>query len=343
MNRFFILVLLLLAVSSCSKESVEPTDQNIEPSFSITVALPGVETRLESHTDDDNSWTFSWENGDAMGNWHTGCTTLQEFVNKKATGETASFSGDLGAGENHRFIFPYDSDDTKIISGEKYAIDISSQDGTLGNTLFITDKVYTREELTDGTITVLPMEHVGGFMVVDITLNQFVVGKTYTLKGVKYSSDDDIIYTEAVLDLTKEYNDNDIYSSLIAGEISAEVDVPFSKDGDYLNAVTRLNILPFTFEIGQSITVELTIEISEGEEENKILLETLTSEVTFSNNGSVDLPFNRATHNFTKLTVDGSYGIEITGAQINDWDTVPSGELSTAQIIESASEISSDN
>ncbi|MFR9504111.1 MAG: hypothetical protein SNH73_06655, partial [Rikenellaceae bacterium] len=324
MNRFLILVSMLLVASSCSKEpSGEIEAPSAGNSISLAAQLPNVETRLGSSTDSDEGWSFSWENGDAMGNWHTGCTTLQKFTNNKATGEVASFSGDLGEGEYHRFIYPYEEDAT--VDGTIYSIDISSQDGALDNTFFVTQEIYTRTQLKDGSITTLPMEHVGGFIAVNAYLENYVDGYTYTLKKVEYKG----LPVTAKIHLEESYDSEALHEVAEEdyGTITATLAEPFAaatyNGVDYLKATAKLNVIPFEVAQNEELTVGLTVEINTG-----TITEEITSYITSANNSGEVQSFARATHNFTNLKVDASYGITITGATINGWgEEVERGDL----------------
>ncbi len=322
MNRLIILASLLLFSSSCSKEQSPALEEpTLENSISLGAQLPNTETRLGSNTESNESWTFSWESGDAMGNWHTSGTKAQEFVNKSATGAPANFSGDLGEGDHHRFIYPYE--DISIAEGSTlYPIDISSQDGTLNKTYFITQTQHTREQLKDGTVTTLAMEHVGGFMAVDIYLENYLEGYSYTLKKVEYVG----IPTKANLDLERDF-DSDALCIVTedSGSVIVEVSEEFAEVTDnevkYLQAIAKLNIIPFELKDGDKLTVNLTVEITKTATTESA--DEIISSITFTNSG--DQSFGRATHNFTYLLADASHGITISGATINDWSNKESG------------------
>ncbi len=317
MNRLIILASLLLAASSCSNEpSAELDEPSVETSISFSAQLPSTVTRLGMNTDDDSGWTFSWENLDDMGNWHTGCTTLQQFINKAATGETASFSGSLGEGDNHRFIYPYE--ENAVFNETTYSIDISSQDGSLDKTFFITQEIYSREDLTNGTITTLPMEHVGGFMVVDMYLENYDEEYGYTLKEVEYVG----IPTKANIDLEEDYDSDTICTVTETGSVTAVIEEVFEETTDedgktYLQAISRLNIIPFELAVGDELTVNLTVEIDNG-----LIKEEVTSSITFTNETGETQSFGRMTHGFTNLEADASsFVITITGCTISPWES----------------------
>ncbi len=324
MNRLLILASLLLVASSCSKDLTAALEEpSAENSISLSAQLPNSETRLGSNTENNDSWTFSWEQYDALGDWSTGCTSLEKFTNTAATGvATANFSGDLGAGENHRFIYPYE--DITITEGSTlYPIDISSQDGSLNKTYFITQELYALTDLKDGTVTTLAMEHVGGFMAVDIYLENYNSDFTYTLKKVEYVG----IPTEATIDLEEDFDSAGLIAVTATGSVIVEVSEEFAEVTDnevkYLQAIAKLNIIPFELKDGDKLTVNLTVEITKTATTEST--DEIISSITFTNSG--DQSFSRATHNFTNLLADASQTITISSATINGWNTENEGEL----------------
>ncbi len=343
MNRFLILASLLL-VASCSKEQVEPNSDTQK--VTLTASLSGeTATRVLPNVSDDDTWTFEWEDGDALSAWHnSSCTAPEKFAMADFDGDNSTFSGTLGSGDMHRFIYPHKDGVTITSENFYYPVDVSVQDGTLDKTYLINDAQITTSSIAENTVSSLDMKHVGGFMVVDIFLENFVEGKTYTLKKVVYSSAEGIIPVSAEIDMTKGVDEVGFCNNISYGALTSEVSEPFNKvthnEVNYLQAITRLNILPFTVAESGTATISLTIEVSK----EGIVLETLTSEVTVTNTSGGDLPFARATHNFTYLTLDGSYGMKITGCTINGWgEVVESGDVDLAACTYTASEIDADN
>ncbi len=328
MKRYLILAALLVASVSCSKEGTQPSDPTTDPNTETTVTLTAsladavTETRVSANTDSDDEWTFSWDDKDAIAAWHDEITdTPLKFEMSKFDDNNSSFSGTTGSGVNHRFIYPYE-EDAAITSEGYYTIDVSSQtaDKELSKTYLINDTQIETADIKDGTVSSLSMKHLGAIMVVDVYLENPIADKIYKLKGVKYSSKENAINASAEIDMTKNFDNEDLYKTVNPGTITANMDVTFTTaadDPDYLQAITRLNILPSTIRVDQSATVELTIEVYN--KVNEELLETLTPSITLTNTSENNLPFDRATHNFTYLTVDGAFGAEITGATIGGW------------------------
>ncbi len=339
MNRYLILALLLVASISCSKEAIELTEPTIDPNIgkmvTLTASLSDVEpeTRVSVNTDSEEKWTFAWDDKDDISAWHDGITTDTplKFEMSKFEDKNSAFSGQTGSGEKHRFIYPYET--ATITSEGYYTIDVSEQTTgkELSKTYLINDAPIATSDIEEGVVSSLSMNHLGAIMVVDVYLENPIADKTYRLKGVKYSSADNAINSSAVIDM-QEVDFEKIYRSVTAGTITAEMDVEFTTvadDPEFLQAITKLNMLPSTVEPGQTATIELMIEVYDNDNNNNELLKTLTLPVTITNTSGGNLEFARATHNFTYLTVDGSYEAKITGTKINDWEVVESGDLPT--------------
>ncbi len=347
MNRFIIMASLLFVALSCNKVSEE---QLAEPNndaqiVTLTASLTDAATRVLASTDSDSGWTFTWEADDKISGWYSDCSGVTEFVTETHNLQSSTFTGTVVADKSYRFIYP---SQVESVSGNICTIDISDQTGgrELDKSYLVNDAPIESQDIISGTVSDLSMKHVGAFMAVDVYIENFVKGSTYRLEGVKYSSDDDVICNYAEIDMTKEVDEDGFYYKTMAGAITADMNVEFEAVGDgsqYRQAVTRLNILPSTVGAGETATIELTIGVYDSKEDDATLVETLTPSVTIQNTSEAELPLARATHNFTYLLVDGTYGVEITGATINDWgDVVDSGDMGTAKISYFASEISAD-
>ncbi|MFR9584275.1 MAG: leucine-rich repeat domain-containing protein [Rikenellaceae bacterium] len=347
MKKNLILVLLFAVLTSCTKEVTEPlTGPNTETTtVSLTASLVDAETRVTADTSSDDEWSFTWDTADAISAWYTDCTGVNQFTTKTYDKQSSTFTGDIVTdAESHRFVYPYE-EGVKISNG-CYPIDITGQDGTLNKTYFINDNLIATGDIIDEEVTSLAMQHLGGFMVVDVYLEGYDSDNTYTLTGVSYSKEGGMP-VKAEIDMTKNLESGNLYSVITTEDkLTASVAESFSEVTDggikYLQAITRLNILPFDVEVNGSLTVEITVEITNPSKET--FSKTLTA--TLTNTGSESLPFARATHNFTYLTLStvGS-AISITGATINDWDKeINNGELGFAEEFTcTASEIDADN
>ncbi len=338
MNRYLILASLLVASSSCSKEVVELSEPTIGPNMGKMVTLTAsladadVETRVSTNTDSEDKWTFAWDDKDVISAWHDKITDQPlKFEMSKFDDKNSAFTGETGLGEKHRFIYPFE--EAIFTSNGYYTIDVSEQTTgkELSKTYLINDAPIATSDIQDGVVSSLSMKHLGAIMVVDVYLENPIADKTYRLKGVKYSSADNAINSSAVIDM-EEVDFEKIYNSVTAGTITAEMDVEFmtaTDDPEFLQAITKLNMLPSTVEPNQTATIELMIDVYDNDKND--LLNTLTLPVTITNTSGGNLEFARATHNFTYLTVDGSYEAKITGTKINDWEVVESGDLPTSK------------
>lgn len=335
MNKIFILASLLLVTISCSKETTEttePTESNTETVISLTASLKDTETRVSANTDSDDSWTFEWEETDRLGGWYIGFDEVYLFTISVFDTQSPTFSGTISAPDevDYRFISPYAEVgyDASEGSDDILTIEIKSQTGDLAHTFLVSDKVSS-SDIISGKITNLYMEHLCGFMAVDVFISDYIDGMTYTLTKVSYSSTDEIIPTYAKLDMSKDDIDDIIYyttSGTITSTISEKFEPVEYNGTDYLQAITGLNIIPFEVAYGQSATIALTIELSDEAGE---VLKTTTSSVTLTNTNEESISFARGTHNFTYLTVDGSYETKITGATITGWNDKDGGDIPT--------------
>lgn len=325
MKNFITILLLVFIAISCDKE-IDPVITEETKSITVEVSVSdSTDSRVamdkENSTDVDG-WSFVWEEGDALSAWYSGCTKSVKFSMDVFDSNSSTFTGSVDSEvESLRFIYPYEN---VIIKDDKYTVDISEQDGTLDKCYMISSEAVDISGDENISISGLSMKHIGAFMAVIIDLTNEKEGITYKLTGLEYAG----IPTVGTVDMTADF-DNCLTTTNTNRTVEVDLgDDPlvFGYDDGYFTTTAYINILPFELGASESVTVNLTIEISE--DEDGTVLENLTTAATIANNSSSAVPFARATHNYTYLTVDASYGIEITGAKINDWDeVVDNGDL----------------
>ncbi len=347
MNRFIILASLLLVSLSCSKEQGEPTEQNTGITVSLTASLAATRVKPDYTTNPD-SWRFEWESDDVIMGWASGSgyKVPEPFETKDYDPQLSTFEGKVESDKDYRFIYPFEGN---LALEDQYSIDLSDQTemDELDKTYLINDTLISGSSLIDGTVTNLSMKHIGAFMVVDIYMDNYRDDKVYKLSKVKYYSSNNGIVSNAVLDMTKGVDEEDFYIDPYSRAISVTPDDTFKPavdDPTYLQAFARFNILPSVVEPYETLTIELEIEIYNKGANGEALDQErkLTPTVTIQNDTGNQIPFARATHNVTYLTVD--CGVEIIDAKINDWgEVVENGDLELNAITYAASEINADN
>lgn len=309
MNKFILLIPLLLLIASCNKKSTGLGEENNETLVVLTAQLSdgAVESRVVAdYTTDQSSWKFSWQTTDDLSAWSTDCSAPTQFTINEYDEELSTFVGTVGSGDNHRFIYPYDK--TVETSPEGYyPIDITDQDGALNKTYLINDEQILTSSITEGVVSDLDMRHLGGFMVVNLWLKNCTLAlESYKLTSIEYSD----IPVTAQIDMTESYGSDDLHLNKTTGSVKITgLDMSFEEvtinSADCMYAAARLNILPFNLAAGESIGAVLTNDSLEA------------------------LPFARATHNYTNITIDLDNEMTVTGATINGWIVLESGELET--------------
>ncbi|MFI3262948.1 MAG: leucine-rich repeat protein [Rikenellaceae bacterium] len=333
MKKNLILGLLFVVLTSCNKEVTEPLTEPFAETttVSLTASLVDAETRVSADTSSDDEWSFAWDTEDEISAWYTNCTGVNQFSMDTYDEQSSTFTGDIVTdADNHRFIYPYE-EGVEITNG-CYPIDITGQNGELNKTYFINDTQIATTSLVDNTVSALSMKHLGAFMVVDIYLEDYAIFEVYTIESVTYKN----IHAKAVVDMTKDYDSSDLYTSEIGDVSATDINVAFSpvvgSNGAYRQAITRLNILPFDVEAGGSLTIDVVIGING--------TDTKEFSITIQNTSEATVSFARATHNYTYLTISNvAEQAEITGATINGWGEIVEVEESLATRNYKASEI----
>ncbi|MFR9529605.1 MAG: hypothetical protein SNF93_07880 [Rikenellaceae bacterium] len=304
MKRVLILASLLL-FASCEREEGTSNSETNETMKSLTVAVSVGTTESRVAIDEgsgDSAWNLVWVEDDFIEVWYDGCSALSTFAMVSHDPELSTFSGSVGEQVNEIRVIHTTSEAGATLSGSDLSIDLSAQNGALDKTYMMSDDVVSLDE--SEALSSLAMKHVGGFFAIYLKVTNVIEGVEY--KVTKLSIDG--MPTTATIDLTSAISDKLYDDDTLKGVTTATVDETISAEAE---TELRLNILPFTYAAGNSLSFEITFEINGN---------TYTDSFVKTNSTENDILFERAKYNYSTITLDGTTGaIEVTDCTITPW------------------------
>ncbi|MFR9603102.1 MAG: hypothetical protein SNG02_04435 [Rikenellaceae bacterium] len=314
MKKLMILASLAL-FSACSTEEMADTPEANNGLKTITIPISSgeVDTRIavDEANSSETSWEFVWEENDKVSVWHnSSCTYFSEFTiaEEGFDADMSTFTGEVATDATQiRVISPYDGSTT--FTNDTYPIDISEQDGDLGKLYMMSDELIDVSDVSDGSVSdATPyMKHLGGFFALYFKITNAGSGVTYAITEVKLSG----VPTTMDVDMKGSFDNNAYLSNMNSGgTITATLtgdDFEFANDTDMVEV--RLNTLPFDFESGATLTIDITYTASDVE---------YTTQAVITNTSDAAIPFERAKFNYCTITIDPTKVI-VSEATINGW------------------------
>ncbi len=314
MKKQLLLAAAIALTASCTTATTD--ELGIDTSLrTITLTVNASEdseptTRVSLSEDaESQSWITTWDEGDALGGWSSGNSSLSKF---EMVGDydpaSSQFAGSVSSNAL-RLVYPYDSSST--INGSLYSVDYSLQRadmsgdalGTMGSYIYLISS-----ELIDVEIyaTTTPrMQHVGAAIELNIRFENLESNIEATLKQIEFgcaSSDVNCsqIPVSAELDLMASVSDGSAYSSTESGTTTIKIDnsptiVAYDEsNSDATTYTIRFSSLPFTVNASESIAFKVYLNYTDSTTGDS----SVVSQICYlSNSTSDDIEFARSTYN----------------------------------------------